>query len=188
MGIPDVRPTTTRPRAGLLCALSLLAIVTVLAGTLGWTRRSVSHGHRISPEGWTISFTVPKHWTPRDVPSRSGQTIAFVEPIHRGRERVLLVHRRPNTDFSTPDAIAQYCLLEWAYQGLGELFMPSGVRAVPAPFGPLVGARITNGNVFVSAGVHESNAYCVGLYCDRLITPEDLQIAERVVESTEIER
>lgn len=187
MGIPDVQSTMARPRASLLCALSLLVMVTVLAGTLGWTRRSVSLGDRISPEGWTISFTVPKRWTPAEFRSRTGQTFAFVEPGHGGRERVLLVHRRPNIDFLPPDAMARACLIEWAYQGLDERFIAPGARAVSAPFGPLAGAQIIDGQVFVSAGVHESNGYCVGLICSPLVTPEGLQIAERVVDSTRIE-
>lgn len=188
MGILNVRSTMERPKAGFLCALSLLVLVTVLAGSLGWTRRSVPHGDRIAPEGWTISFTVPRFWTASAFGSKTGRTFAFVEPDHGGRNRVLLVHRRANTQHASPDVIARACLLDWAYQGLGDLSFLRGVRAVSGPFGPLAGAQITDGQVFVAAGVHESNGYCVGLICNESLTQTDLELAERVVDSTKIEQ
>lgn len=175
----------TGPRRALALTLLMLVGTTGVAGVVTWSRRSITLGERISPQGWRISFRPPGRWVQPGV-ELGKNTIVFEDPT-RGRDRRWLVFSRdPHPRHGTAEGIAGGCLQDLTNPASGGLLVPS-VRTYPTHLGPFPGATIEDAQTgtTVSAAFVEEEAYCVALISGRDRGGGDRDLARLVVEAIE---
>jgi len=184
-----VRETPGRPRLVTAFCVALLLTSTGLAWVLVGVRRHVALDERVTPEGWSISLSVPQGWSMRTIGDGDARAIAWSRgPAGSGVE-IILSHR-------DVDGIGSPALMcKWMFNLRGGSSSGDGLTAQvrdAVDVGPFRGAvlEVSRKGYAVAAGLDDSDRNRARYYTLELISNERLSggilaLFDQVVRSIE---
>ncbi len=157
------------PRRAVAASLVLLFGVMALATTMTWSRSAGSLGPAIVPEGWDLSFRVPRRFRPGPLVSTPlGPAYPFFGQARNGPVATLVVRRMANDAAQTPRELCARVLREHSKHPRTplEAIRGSGMEVSARNLGRMTGAEIFDPArlTVVRAAVHVSGwGYAVSL-------------------------